>query len=157
MHKRTMIQSAGMSLLGVLLSGAMPLWAAQQAAEPPETVSVQGVQVAIDPTTGRLREPTAAERAALSQALLERARQRRGLQASGSGGTAFVRPLTVQEAQATTRKLRLRSGVEVTGVDVPQSLVSSLVAEQQADGSLRIQHQSETTTHAEGKASEVTQ
>jgi hypothetical protein len=120
---------------------------------------VQGVQVAIDPATGRLREPTAAERSALSKALLEQAAQNSSLQArsaSGAGATGFVRPLTEQDASATVRKLRLRSGVQVTSMAVPESLVSSLVAEKQADGSVVIHHQGEPG-YDNVKATEVTQ
>jgi acyl-coenzyme A thioesterase PaaI-like protein len=147
----TRIQTAGLSLAGWLLFGGVSAQAVDQAAAGASTtVAVEGVQVAIDPATGRLREPTAAERAALSKALIERAVQSRSNQLSASG-TDFVRPLTEQDARATTRKLRLRNGVEVTGMDLPESLVSSLVAEKQADGSLHIHHQGEPAGDAKSK------
>ncbi|HEY2618132.1 MAG TPA: hypothetical protein VGI78_12390 [Acetobacteraceae bacterium] len=146
-----MIQTAGLSLAGWLLVGAVSAQAADQAAAGPQTtVAVQGVQVAIDPATGRLREPTAAERDALSKALIDQAMQNRSSQRNASG-TDFVRPLTEQDARATTRKSRLSSGVEVTSVDLPESLVSSLVAEKQADGSLLIYHQGENAGDAKSK------
>ena len=151
MRGKTMIQTAGMGVAGWLLAGAVSAQAADQAASPLQsTVVVQGVQVAIDPATGRLREPTAAERAALSKALLDQAMQNRGSQ-QGSSGTDFVRPQTEQDARATTRKLRLRSGVEVTGMDLPESLVSSLAAEKRADGSVVIHHQGEHAGDAKGE------
>ena len=70
---------------------------------------------------------------------------------SNVGSTGFVRPLTEQDARATTRKLRLRSGVEVTRMDLPESLVSSLVAVTQVDGIVLIQHQGEPASDAKSK------
>ena len=154
MRTKRMIRAVGLSLTGWLLAGAASAQVVDcEAAQPAITVAVQGVQVAIDPATGRLREPTAAERAALSEALLEQSR----LPRRSVSGTEFVRPLTEQEARATTRKLRLSNGVEVTGMDLPESLVSSLVAEKKADGSVVIHHQGDATRDAGEKAQEVTQ
>jgi hypothetical protein len=154
MRGKTMIQTAGLSLAGWLLAGAVSAQAADQALAPQTTVTIQGVQVAIDPATGRLREPTEAERTALSMALTGQEAQSRSQQPT-AGGTGFARPLTEQAALATTRKLRLRSGVEVTAMDVPESLVSSLVAEQQADGSVLIHHQGDAAGDSKGKAQEA--
>ncbi|WP_199098551.1 hypothetical protein [Dyella sp. ASV21] len=157
MRKTLKIQTAGLSLAAVLLAGVLPAYAAgQDSAAAQTTVSVQGVQVAIDAATGRLREPTAAERAALSKALVQQAALNRSAQQSVNS-TDFVRPLTEQDAKATLRTLRLKSGVEVTAVDVPESLVSSLVAEKQADGSVVIHHQGDEAAHGKAKAQEVTE
>jgi hypothetical protein len=156
MRSTTMIQTMGWSLAAVLLGGVAQAQSAEPASQPQTTVTVQGVQVAIDPATGRLREPTPAERAALSKALATQAAQPRSSQLAVSG-TDFVRPLTEQDARATTRKLRLSSGTEVTEMAVPESLVSSLVADKQADGSVLVHHQGEAAGSAHGKAQEVTE
>lgn len=157
MRKTLKNQTVCLSLASLLLAGVLPAHAADKApAQSASTVTVQGVQVAIDAATGRLREPTAEERTALSKALLQQSAQNRSAQLSVSG-TDFVRPLTEQDAKATQRTLRLSNGTQVTAVDVPESLVSSLVAEKQADGSVTIHHQGEEATHGKAKAQEVTE
>lgn len=152
MRKRIWGQVLSLTFAGPLLMGSA---AAEETPKQttPQSVTVQGVQVAIDPVTGRLREPTAAEREALSKAMLQDAQ--RQSQSGSLSSNAFVRPLTEQDAKATTRTLRLRNGVQVTGMDVPESLISSLVAEQQPDGSLRIHHDGEAAGKAAPKTQEV--
>lgn len=121
----------------------------QQAGEPAtaeSTVFFQGVQVAIDPTTGRLVAPTAAQRAALSAAMRKRA-------ASAPSRGLSGMPSNEAEALRTLRTHRLRNGRTVVGMKVPESLMVSLVAERRADGSLDIHHAGDSN---EAGAVEVT-
>lgn len=139
---KTLMSSAGLLLAGACLASAMPAFAAEQTAEPQQaTVAVQGVQVAVDPSTGRLVAPTDAQRAALSAALLKQV----STQPSD-------RPLTTVDAAKTLK--RPSSGRYSAVMQVPESLISGLVAEKQADGSVAIHHQGEAATT---KAQEVSQ
>ncbi|WP_266156351.1 post-PEP-CTERM-1 domain-containing protein [Dyella silvatica] len=153
MRTRIWGQVLSLTLAGPLLIGGAIAAEKTPAQTAPQSVTVQGVQVAIDPATGRLREPTAAEREALSKAMQQNAQQQS--RAAAMSGNTFVRPLTEQDAKATTRTLRLRNGTEVVGMDLPESLVSNLVAEQQADGSLRIHHDGEAAGQPASKTQEV--
>jgi hypothetical protein len=145
-----MAQAIGLVLSGTLIAGAAMAGETPKAA-PTQTVSVQGVQVAIDPATGRLREPTAAERAKLSQALLQRS-------ASGSKSSLATggRPRTEAEARSTFVKTRLSSGATVTRVTVPQNLMNSVVAERLPDGSVSVHHDDGQAHTNQAKAPEVT-
>lgn len=135
----------GLMMTGLLLAAAAPVCFAQQNAEPQSaTVAVQGVQVAIDPATGRLVAPTDAQRAALSAAMLK--------QATTPNLKANQWPQTTADAAKTLR--RFSSGRYSAVMQVPESLTSSLVAERQKDGSLTIHHQGDG---AGVKAEEVTQ
>ena len=120
--------------LGLVLTGAIALAGAAHAADAPktapQTVVVQGVQVAIDPSTGRLREPTADERAALSRAFT----------GSAKVSSLSARPQTAADAKSTFRTVSLSNGVRARAVRVPQELTSSVVAERAPDGSLSIHH-----------------
>lgn len=93
-----------------------------------ETVNgyYNGVTVAIDPATGRLRAPTAAEQAALRQSA---AKSVRGPSASGM-------PRNQAEANKTIRRLADGSVMAM----VPEDLMSQVVAVQKPDGSIHIQH-----------------
>lgn len=129
MTSRTLAQA-----LGLVLTGMFTVATAAQAAEAPQVQAAPraaGVQVAIDPATGKLREPTAAERAAYSKAF--QARQARLSAISGQ-------PLTNADAKTTLRKVTLSNGVKATGVRLPQSRMTSLVATRAADGTITIKH-----------------
>lgn len=125
--------------LGLVLTGAIALATTAHAAEAPKTatptetqnVFVQGVQVAIDPSTGRLREPSAEERAALSKAFQVKA---------GRVSSLSSAPRTAAESKATFRTVSLSHGVRAKAVRVPQELMSSVVAERAPDGTLAIHH-----------------
>jgi hypothetical protein len=139
MKQQTWVRAAGLVLGGwVALAGAAH--ADDAHAPAPSTVVVQGVQVAIDPATGRLREPTAAERAALAKAF--------GVNASKSA-QLMAQPRTAADARSTFRTVSLSNGVHAKAVKVPQELMSNVVAERQADGSLRVHHDDHTTTAPE--------
>jgi hypothetical protein len=134
MHSPTLAQALGLVLTGVFAFAA-PIRAADTPANAaPQTVVVQGVQVAIDPATGRLREPTAEERAALAKAFNVNTVSK----ASALGTSA--QPRTAADAKATFRKVSLGHGVHATAVRVPQELMSSVVAEKAPDGSIRVHH-----------------
>lgn len=108
-------------------------------------VVYQGVQVAIDPATGRLRAPTAAERQALSAAMLRQ--QAAQLRAAG-----IDRPQNQAEAQATLK--RHSRGLVGMSMQVPENQMNYLTAERSADGSIEIHHQGDK---AAAKAKAVTQ
>lgn len=100
------------------------------------TVNFHGVVVAIDPETGRLREPTAIEREQLSAMMLQHG-------AAQSRTTGVTRPLNEEQARATIQ--RSQTGLVGMSVQLPLSKISYLSAERQPDGSINIHHQGETT------------
>ena len=106
--------------------------------------------MAIDPVTGQLVAPTAEQRAALSRAMLEQAATAPAARAGLRGATS---PRNEVEARRTTRTIRLKNGGQAVGMEVPESLMSSLVAERHADGSVSIHHQGDS----QRAATEVTQ
>lgn len=85
-----------------------------------------GMKAAIDPVTGRLRQPTAAEMRALP------AKASQGRMTTLRGAV----PRNEAEARSTLRKLP-RGGYQVR---VPEDRMSTLTATTQADGSVRVQH-----------------
>lgn len=131
--------------IAALLAG-LTLGFAAQAAEPAAQADTNayynGVTVAIDPATGRLRQPTNAEIVALRASVQKNVVAR---------GTASSMPRTEADAVKTIRKLADGSVIAT----VPESLMSNVVAVKQADGSIKIQHVGadgaivEDVTHAE--------
>jgi|GEM_PF-567310 len=158
MHKKFMSQAIGLALSGLLVAGAA--YAADQKSTDTaeKSVTVQGVQVAIDPATGQLVAPTTAQRAALSRALVESAASSRAAGSrSALGGLAIARdagPADEAAARKTFHTIRLKNGQQAVGMEVPESLMSSIVAERNADGSISIHHEGDTSHAA---ATEVTQ
>jgi len=146
MTSRARAQAFGLVLTGVFTLAGAAHAADQAITAAPQTVMVQGVQVAIDPATGRLREPTAAERAALSRAFEVQQSKVSSLSAQ---------PRTAADAVSTFRTVNLANGVRAQAVRVPQELMSSVVAERNADGSVSIHHD-DHGVHAAPKAPEVT-
>lgn len=146
MTSRTLAQALGLVLTGIFTVATAAQAAETPQATAPQTVMVQGVQVAIDPSTGRLREPTAAERAALSKAFQVNASKSASLSAQ---------PRTAADAKSTFRTVSLGNGVHAKAVRVPQELMSSVVAERQPDGSVSIHHD-DHGVQAAPKAPEVT-
>ncbi|KAF1008174.1 MAG: hypothetical protein GAK28_01153 [Luteibacter sp.] len=146
MTSRAMAQAFGLVLTGIFTFAGAAQAADQTAIAAPQTVMVQGVQVAIDPATGRLREPTAAERAALAKAFQVQQDKVSALSAQ---------PRTAAEARSTFRTVNLANGVRAQAVRVPQELMSSVVAERNADGTVSIHHD-DHGVHAAPKAPEVT-
>ena len=113
---------------------ALPATAAQPATKAKTTTVVyQGVQVAIDPATGRLRAPTAAQRRALSAAMLE------------NQARTSARPVDEAQARATFKRNR-RTGA--MSMQVPESQVSYLTAHRSADGAVEIGHEAVDTNAA---------
>ena len=70
---------------------------------------------------------------------------------AGLRGTAV--PRNEAEALQTMRTIRLKDGGQALGMEVPESLMSSLEAERRADGSVSIHHAGD----AQQAATEVTQ
>jgi hypothetical protein len=133
MTSRTLAQA-----LGLVLTGMFTVAGAAYAADTPSTQATpkattgQAMQVvAIDPATGKLRAPTAAEQAAYSRAA--QARQSRAAALTGQ-------PRTNADAVKTARTVNLRGGGKATGMRLPQERMSSVVATRAADGSLSIHH-----------------
>lgn len=95
-------------------------------AAPDEAGYAAGMKAAIDPATGRLRQPTAAEMRALrGKSSQDRMTTLRG-----------VMPRNEAEARRTQRKLP-RGGYVI---HVPEDRMSTLTATTQPDGSVRIGH-----------------
>ena len=118
-----------------LLSAGLSLTAAATAAEPPATDDTAtgyfaGVKVAIDPATGRLRAPTAAE-----------IRQLRDAAGAAPARVTTTRgrraPRNETEARQTLRRHATGAGVMA---EVPEDRMSALVATQAADGRVVLQH-----------------
>ncbi|HEY4293838.1 post-PEP-CTERM-1 domain-containing protein [Luteibacter sp.] len=148
MTLRTLAQA-----LGLVLTGMFTVAGAAYAADTPATQATpkaatgQAMQVvAIDPATGKLRAPTAAERAAYSKAA--QTRQNRVSVLTGQ-------PRTNADAVKTARKVTLRNGGKATGMRLPQERMSSLVATRAADGTLTIHHDDQGA-QAAPKAPEAT-
>jgi hypothetical protein len=133
MYSRTLAQAVGLVLTGAFTLATAVHAADAPKADAPQTVVVQGVQVAIDPSTGRLREPTAEERAALARAFA-------APNATAASKLAVGQPRTAAEAKSTFRSVSLGNGVRAKAVRVPQELMSSVVAERMPDGTLSIHH-----------------
>lgn len=139
MDTKRAMRNSGLAIAGLFMATAVSA-AEPQTATQDTPVTVQGVQVAIDPATGQLVAPTAEQRAALSRAMLEQA----AAPAARGARRADATPRNEAEAQQTLRTIRLRNGGQALGMEVPESLMSSLVAERRADGSLSIHHQGES-------------
>lgn len=124
------------SMTPLLLVSSLALASTAIAAEPAQegdtTLHFQGVKVAIDPVTGRLRQPTAAESAALKAAVAKMPTQQRGK----------AMPKTRAEANRTVRKMRDGS----VSMSVSEDMLLDVVATRQPDGTIRIQHQGEAAT-----------
>ncbi|NID16169.1 post-PEP-CTERM-1 domain-containing protein [Luteibacter yeojuensis] len=133
MTSRTLAQALGLVLTGMFtVAGAAYAADTPAAQAKPQAASGQAMQVvAVDPSTGQLRAPTAAERAAFSKAAQTR-------QARVSALTG--QPRTNADAAKTARKITLRNGAKVTGMRVPLERMSSVVATRAPDGSLSIHH-----------------
>lgn len=138
MHKKTMVQALSLALGGLFVAGAAMAADGQQQAAP-QVASAQNSQVTfIDPATGKQRAPTAAEMAKLNAMV----QKNRALTTAASG------PRTITEARSTLRTVKLRSGRTVTGMDVPESLSTRVVAERTADGSYSVHHEGEKSAVA---------
>ncbi|MGO4703443.1 post-PEP-CTERM-1 domain-containing protein [Dyella sp. 2RAB6] len=133
------IQAMGLLLMAVFATASM---AGEGRTAAP--ASTQNQQVTFrDPATGRTRAPTEAELAELSR-----------IAAQEAAAQPSTGPLTEADARATMRKVRLSTGLEVTVMDVPQSLETSVVAERGADGKYHVHHAGDQTPAA---AQEVSQ
>ena len=151
MRSKILARAAAPMLLGLLVVAATATAAEQKpSAATPTSMNVQGVQVAIDPATGRLVEPTAEQRAALSRAMLE---ESINAPAARSGPRGTAAPRNEAEARRTLRTFRLKDGRRAMGMEVPENLMNNLRAERAADGSLHIHHEGDTPQ----TATEVTQ
>jgi len=138
MNKKWVARGSGLALAGLLIATAA------NAAEPQATsVTVQGVQVAISPT-GQLVAPTPEQRAALSRAMLQQSAIASPKRTLGQP----VAPRNEAEARATFHTFKLRNGHTAVGMALPENLMSSLVAERRADGSLSIHHAGDTQQSA---------
>lgn len=115
-------------LAGLTLGGAAYAGEPVTAPASNDATYSAGIQAAIDPATGQLRQPTAAESRALK---LQAGRMRIG--------TSSKAPRNEAEAMKTQRALR-NGGYSVK---VPEDRMSAMVATVQPDGSIKISHADE--------------
>lgn len=108
------------------------------------TVVQPGLQVAIDPVTGHVRAPTAAERQAFGNAHAT---------SQPAGSVAGQRPRNESEALSTLRVNK--RGPLGRSLQVPESQFNYLTAERNADGSISIRHEGDADHDAAPQ--EVTQ
>lgn len=126
------------SMTPLLLVSSLALASTAMAAEPTQadtTLYFNGVKVAIDPVTGRLRQPTAAESAALQASAKTMPTQR-------LRGKAM--PKTRAEANRTVVKKRDGS----VSMRVSEDMMQAVVATRQADGSIRVSEGAADTQEA---------
>jgi len=117
-------------LFAGLAAGSTAFAAEPVAGETSATGSYAGVTVAIDPATGRLRAPTAAEQAKLRTSVSSRIR------AADTMSIARPGPKTIAEARRTMR----RDASGMMSMQVPEELMSQVTAHQLEDGSIVISH-----------------
>jgi len=114
----------------LLLVSGLVLASTAIAAETPapaeEAVYFHGVKVAIDPKTGKLRQPTPAEMRQLRMVVPK------------ASGVSIGKPMPQSKAEAERTYRRSKSGV--ASVYLPESSMSNVVAVQNADGSVSITH-----------------
>ena len=129
-------------LSGVAFAAVVGATEPEQASKPADQVYAyyNGVKVAIDPATGRLRQPTAAELQQLRSALPAQAQAAHERKA----------PANEAEARKTLRKLPA-GGVEI---QVPEDRMSALTATQRPDGTISIGHGDEAAPRNEEPANE---
>ncbi|MFC3550696.1 post-PEP-CTERM-1 domain-containing protein [Lysobacter cavernae] len=120
----------------VLYSGlALGLCVSAHAAEPtapPAETTFSGIKVGVDPETGRLRPLTPSESRQLDQVLT----QGQQPQLAARVAKSFKAPSNEAAAHATVRR-HANGGVSVK---LPESQMSSVVAQRDASGQLHIQH-----------------
>ena len=141
--------SSRMSVLGGVVMASLAIGAATAAddreapAADATPVMYQGVQVHIDPATGRLRAPSAQQRQALAR-VIEQDRK----------AALARRPRDEIAARATLRTSR--TGQVAAMIQVPETLVSHVAAERQDDGSLRVSHDAQDPAGDDAAHQEVT-
>ena len=123
----------------VLLAGLTLACGAQAGESAQEDVDLyfNGVKVAIDPATGRLRQPTAAEIQALRASVQQ-------MPVSSARGKAM--PKTRADAQRTLRK-RADGSLKAK---VSEDMLLSLEATRQADGTVKITHAGDVAAQEAG-------
>jgi hypothetical protein len=150
MNSRALTQAIGLVVVATLVASvaahAGDTTKPVPAAAASQSVMFQGVQVAIDPATGRVRAPTAAEREALSKAMLQPSAVR-------TKAGAVARPQTRADALKTLK--RSRTGKYAASMQVPESMMSGLVAERRADGSISVHHDDQAPVSTLPRAQEV--
>jgi len=127
--------------LAIPLALAFSLPVAAADAPPADDAAAETASgVAIDRATGRLRAPTAEERAELARDG-ERLRQQRVFQRRG----LFEAPRPATEAEAAGTVVEHADGSVMA--DVPESLDSQLMVRRDADGQLVFEHRGTTEGH----------
>ena len=114
----------------LLLVSSLALASTAIAAETPapaeETVYFHGVKVAIDPKTGKLRQPTPAEMRQLRMVVPK------------ASGVSIGKPMPKTMAEANRTYRRAPNGA--VSLELPESSMSNVAAVQNADGSITIKH-----------------
>jgi hypothetical protein len=127
---RTAIRTAAALLAGCACAVSVHASEEQAAAAAPSSA---GMKVAVDAKTGRFRAPTEQELQAL--AAQDRAMGRRNANKRGRMGEPRM-PRT--EAEALRTKVEYANGM--VSMDVPEDLMTELVAVRRADGTVEIVH-----------------
>lgn len=144
MTSRTLAQAVGLVLTGMFTMAGSAYAADSSSPQSTSHAGSANVQVAIDPTTHKLRAPTDAERAAYAKAMQQRQTR----------FSAFsTQPLTRSDATRTLRTVQFSNGMHGKAVKVPQEMMSSVVATRNADGTISIHHDGD---QAAPKAPEAT-
>ena len=123
----------------VLLAGLTLACGAQAGESAQEDVDLyfNGVKVAIDPATGRLRQPTPQEIQALRASVT---------QAPVSGARGKAMPATRADAQRTIRKMADGSVM----AQVSEDMMLGVEATRQADGTIKITHAGDAAAQEAG-------
>lgn len=143
-YKRVVNILCGTALVSLATAGAVAGEAPADGATSPDDavpVAYHGVQVFVDPATGKLQAPSAAQRQALGKVIQQ-----------DRAAVLAKRPRDEIAARTTLRTSR--SGQVYALMQVPDSHFSNLVAERQADGSIRIDHQHDAEQHATDAAAD---
>lgn len=124
-----------MNRMTLLLLAGLSAGFAAHAAEPASrsattTASYGGVTVAIDPATGRLRAPTAAEQARLRTAVASSSR--------AADRVSGARPMPRTRAEAL-RTFRRHADGSIS-METSEDMMSFVTATRREDGSILIQH-----------------
>jgi len=140
-YKRVVNILCGTVLVSLATAGAVAGEARIDGAASPDDavpVAYHGVQVFVDPATGKLQAPNAAQRQALGKVIQQ-----------DRAAALAKRPRDEIAARSTLRTSR--TGQVAALVQVPESHFSHLVAERQADGSIQVEHRHD----AEQRATDV--
>jgi hypothetical protein len=134
--------SGGAAAADKQLIGGTPTPTPAPTAPAPAAASsaLPGVQVAIDPATGRLRAPTAADQAALASVA----------QMAPEANNPISRMPKDEAAALATLRVNPAKGIEAS-IQIAQTQISSISARVNADGSITMYEGDEPATKSQGE------